>query len=139
MADAVEATPAGEKLVLIVDDDDSVRELLEFVVKKEGFRVVTAADGEEGLRKIQELLPHLVILDLMLPKYGGFEILRALQNGATAVIPIIVVTGRYSDRSTTEMIRQESNVVDFMEKPIKPPVLAMNLHRILKTRPEAKT
>jgi DNA-binding response OmpR family regulator len=124
-----------DKLIMIVDDDDSVREFLEFIVKKEGFQAATAADGEEGITKIQELLPHLVILDLMLPRYGGFEVLRQLQNGATANIPIIIITGRYTDRTTAEMIRQESNVVDFLEKPVKPAILGMVIHRVLRTTP----
>ncbi|MBI5242006.1 MAG: response regulator [Elusimicrobia bacterium] len=126
---------SSDKLVMIVDDDESVRDLLEFVVKKEGFRVETAADGEEGLNKIQSMLPDLILLDLMLPRYGGFEVPRQLQGGGTAKIPIIIITGRYTDRTTAEMIRQESNVMDFMEKPLKPAVLAMSLHKILKTRP----
>lgn len=138
MAPEEELASAEDKLIVVVDDDDSVRELLEFIAKKEGFRVETAADGEEGLRKIQELLPNLVLLDLMLPKYGGFEILRQLQTEPTAKIPIIIITGRYTDRTTTEMIRQESNVVDFLEKPVKPPLLAMGLHKILKTRPKMR-
>ena len=122
-------------LVMIIDDDDSVRELLEFIVKKEGFKVDSAADGEEGLNKIRSLLPNLVILDLMLPRYGGFEVLRQLQNAETGHIPIVIITGRYTDRTTSEMIRQESNVMDFLEKPIKPQVLGIALHKILKTRP----
>jgi DNA-binding response OmpR family regulator len=126
---------SSDRLVMIVDDDESVRDLLEFVVKKEGFRVETAADGEEGLNKIQSMLPDLILLDLMLPRYGGFEVLRQLQSGETAKIPIIIITGRYTDRTTAEMIRQESNVMDFMEKPLKPAVLALSLHKILKTRP----
>lgn len=130
-----ELTSSKDKLVIIVDDDDSVRELLEFVVKKEGFRVETAADGEEGISKIQQLLPDLIILDLMLPRYGGFEVLRQLQAGDTARIPIVIITGRYTDRTTSEMIRQESNVMDFLEKPIKPAVLGMAIHKILRTRP----
>ncbi len=129
----------AEKLVCVIDDDDSVRELLEFLVKKEGFRCETASDGEEGLNKIQKLLPDLVVLDLMLPRYGGFEILRQLQGGETAKIPIIIVTGRYTDRTTSEMIRQESNVMDFLEKPVKPAVLSVALHKILKTQPPLST
>jgi CheY-like chemotaxis protein len=126
------------KIVMIVDDDDSIRELLEFVVKKEGFQVDKAADGEEALQKIGKVKPHVILLDLMLPRYGGFEVLRHLQSGETARIPIIVLTGRYTDRSTAEMIRQESNVVEFLEKPVKPPVLTQLIHKILKTRPPEK-
>ncbi|MBI4678390.1 MAG: response regulator [Elusimicrobia bacterium] len=125
----------ADKLIVIVDDDDSVRELLEFVVTKEGFRVQTAVDGEEAVRRISEIMPDLVILDMMLPRYGGFEVLRELQHGPTASIPIVIITGRYSDRSTTDMIRQESNVREFLEKPVRPPALAMLLHKLLHTRP----
>ncbi len=135
MADDEKLTNPGDKLVLVVDDDSSVLELIEFMVKKEGFRVEKAVDGAEALHKILALRPDIVLLDLMLPRYGGFEILRQVQIGDTANIPIIVITGRYTDHSTSEMIRQESNVVEFLEKPIKVPVLSALLHRILKTQP----
>jgi CheY-like chemotaxis protein len=120
------------KLVLVIDDDDGVRELLTFLVKKEGYRVECAVDGEEGYQKAERLKPDLILLDLMMPRYGGFEVLRQLQSGGLSRIPIVVVTGRYTDRSTSEMIRQESNVVDFLEKPLKPNVLTSTLERLLK-------
>ncbi|MBI4655874.1 MAG: response regulator [Elusimicrobia bacterium] len=125
----------SQKLVMIVDDDESVRELLEFIVKKEGFKVETAKDGEEALKKARQVTPDLILLDLMLPKYGGFEILRELQIEDTLSIPIIIITGRYTDRSTSDMIKQEANVKDFLEKPVKPAVLASLIHKILKTQP----
>ncbi|OGS13572.1 MAG: hypothetical protein A2234_01635 [Elusimicrobia bacterium RIFOXYA2_FULL_58_8] len=126
----------ADKLVLIVDDDDSVRELIEFVVKKEGFRVDKAADGEEALKKARTINPDLILLDLMLPKFGGFEILRELQGDETESIPIVIITGRYTDRSTSEMIKQEPNVKDFIEKPVKPQVLSAVMHKILHTQPK---
>lgn len=135
MPEAEELGRPQDKLIIVIDDDESVRELMEFIVKKEGFRTDTAADGEEGIKKVHEQMPDLVLLDLMLPRYGGFEILREMQSGECCRIPILVVTGRYTDRTTAEMIRQESNVLDFMEKPIKPAVLAVALHKILKTKP----
>ncbi len=122
------------KLVLVVDDDDSVREMLEFIVKKEGFRVETAADGEDGVLKAETLAPDLIILDLMLPRYGGFELLRRLQAGERRSVPIVVVTGRYTDRSTADLIRQESNVVEFLEKPVKPAVLGAAIQKIIGQR-----
>ncbi len=133
------AEPLGNtKLVLIIDDDEAVRELLTFLVTKEGFRAECAIDGEDGLQKAERLSPDLIILDLMMPRYGGFEVLRQLQAGDLSRIPIVVVTGRYTDRSTAELIRQESNVADFLEKPLKPNVLGATLERLLKPRtPEA--
>lgn len=124
----------GAKLVLVVDDDDSVREMLEFIVKKEGFRVETAVDGEDGIQKAEKLSPDLIVLDLMLPRYGGFELLRRLQGGEHRGIPIVVVTGRYTDRATADLIRQESNVVEFLEKPVKAATLAAVLQRIIGKR-----
>jgi len=126
---------SSERLILIVDDDESVRDLLEFIIKKEGFRVETASDGQEAIEKAKKLFPDLILLDLMLPRYGGFEILRELQGDETSKIPIIIITGRYTDRSTSEMIKQEINVVEFIEKPVKTNVLAATLHKILKTTP----
>ncbi|MEK7233928.1 MAG: response regulator [Elusimicrobiota bacterium] len=123
------------KLILVIDDDDKVREFMTFLVQEEGYRVECARDGEDGYQKAGRLKPDLILLDLMMPHYGGFEVLRQLQLGELTRIPIVVVTGRYIDRSTAEMIRQESNVVDFLEKPFKPNVLAAALHRILDAEP----
>ena len=131
------SNPAN-KLVLIVDDDESIRKLIEFVVKKEGFKVEKAMDGEEALRKARQISPDLILLDLMLPKFGGVEILRELQSDETAGIPIIIITGRYTEHSISDMIKQEPNVKDFIEKPLKPQALAAALHKILKTQPPQK-
>ena len=128
----------ADKLVLIVDDDEAVRDLIEFVIKKEGFKVDKAADGEEALQKARQVSPDLIHLDLMLPKFGGFAILRELQSDETVNIPIVIITGRYTDRSTSDMIKQEPNVKDFIEKPVKPQVLAGVVHKILKTQPPMK-
>lgn len=126
--------PEDAKLVLVIDDDDGIRELLTFLVKKEGYRSEIAVDGEDGFRKAEAVTPDLIVLDLMMPRYGGFEVLRQLQTGGLSKIPIIVVTGRYTDRSTAEMIRQESNVIDFLEKPLKPAVFSAALNRVLGPR-----
>jgi DNA-binding response OmpR family regulator len=125
----------ADKMILIVDDDDSVRELIEFIVRKEGFRVEKAADGEEALTKARAGNPDLILLDLMLPKLGGFEVLRELQSDETGGIPIVIITGRYTDRSTSDMIKQEPNVRDFIEKPVKPQILTSLIHKLLKTQP----
>ena len=129
-------TEVTAKTVLVIDDDEGIRELLTFLVKKEGYKAEVAVDGEQGFRKAESLRPDLIVLDLMMPRYGGFEVLRQLQAGGLTKIPIVVVTGRYTDRSTSEMIRQESNVVDFIEKPLKPAVFSATLSRLLGPRPE---
>lgn len=124
----------GEKLILIVDDDDSVMELFDFIARKEGFKTVKATSGGAAIKTTRLLHPALVLLDLMLPKPGGFEVMRELQVDDTSDIPIVIVTGRYMDRSTSEMIKQEPNVKGFLEKPVEPQALAALLHTLLKTR-----
>ena len=125
----------GEKLVLLVDDDESLLDLMEHVVKQEGFRTDRAEDGPEALRKTQALSPDIIVLDMMLPGLGGYEVLRQLQAVGCGDIPIIIVTGRTMDREGVELIRQESNVKEFMEKPVRPAMLASALHRLLQTQP----
>ena len=120
------------RLVLVVDDDEGVRELLSMLIKKEGWNVETAEDGLEGERKALALKPDAIVLDLMLPRYGGFELLKQLQSTELSKVPIIVVTGRYTDPSTTDMIRQESNVVELLEKPVKAMRFILALQRILR-------
>ncbi|MDO8805563.1 MAG: response regulator [Elusimicrobiota bacterium] len=129
---------SADKLVLIVDDEKGIRELLEIVVRREGFRAELSEDGEDALNKARTLSPDIIILDLMLPKSGGFEVLHELQAEETANIPIIVITGRNMDRSTADMIRREANVREYIEKPLKTEVLAARLHQLLKTRPPAR-
>ena len=120
------------RLVLVVDDDEGVRELLSMLIKKEGWRVETAEDGLDGERKALALKPDLIVLDLMLPRYGGFELLKQLQSSEISRVPVVVVTGRYTDPSTADMIRQESNVVELLEKPVKAARFILALQRILR-------
>ena len=119
------------RLVLVIDDDEDVRAFLSALIKKEGWRAETADDGAEGERKALALKPDLIVLDLMLPRYGGFELLKRLQGAERSPTPIVVVTGRYMDGSTAEMIRQESNVVEFLEKPVQAARFILALRRTL--------
>lgn len=124
-----------EKLILLVDDDESLLDLMEHVVQKEGFRTDRAMDGTEALRKAEALQPDLLILDFMLPGMGGYEVLRELQASGNGSIPVIVITGRHMDRKNIEMVKMEHNVKEFMEKPLRPAIMAATIHNLLKTRP----
>jgi CheY-like chemotaxis protein len=125
----------GDKLALLVDDDASLLDLMEHVVRQEGFRTDRAEDGAEALRKAQALNPDILILDMLLPGMGGYEVLRQLQACGCGDIPIIVVTGRALDAKGVDLLRHEPNVKEFMAKPIRPAVLASMIHRLLRTRP----
>jgi len=135
--DQVFGSPA-DKLVLLVDDDESLLDLMAHVVKKEGFRIDRAVDGAEALKKVEALHPDLLVLDMMLPGVGGYEVVRQMQALGFGSVPIVIVTGRQMDRQSIDLIRQESNVAEFMEKPVRPAILAAVLHRVLKTQPPAR-
>ncbi|TPW20018.1 MAG: response regulator receiver protein [Elusimicrobia bacterium] len=134
--------PAGPetKLVFIVDDDDAVLEVLAQTVASDGFSVSAFADGIEMMRELEDpaaRLPDLILLDLMLPVQGGYEILRHLQLGRTKSIPVIVITGRNIDPDMSRIMRQEPNLRDLVKKPIRANALMAILHRLLKTAPPA--
>lgn len=129
------ASPA-DKLILVVDDDETVRSFLEMSAGLQGFRIVTAVDGLDAGAKLASQTPDLIITDLMMPGQGGYEFLRSLQGSATARIPVFVVTGSALDDSTIKMIRSEANVVEFVSKPVKMAKFVAALHRTLKTKPK---
>lgn len=78
--------------VLVVDDEPMVVEVVERYLSREGFAVSTAADGEHALAAFHEVGPHLVVLDLMLPKIGGMEVCREIRR--FSAVPIIMLTAR---------------------------------------------
>lgn len=123
-----------DKLVLVVDDDRSVVQLFELALLQEGFRVATATDGSEALEKTESLKPDLVLLDLMLPEYGGTEVLELMRRRLAKPPAVVVITGRFGDEPAKEAIRRLPNVAAYLEKPVRPAVLAELLHGILGTR-----
>ena len=123
------------RTVLVVDDDESLLDIVEHVERREGFRTDRAVDGPEALRKAEALMPDLILLDFMLPGKGGYEVVRELQATGNGGIPVIVITGRQLDDKQIALVRLESNVKEFLTKPLRPAVLAALIHSILKTRP----
>lgn len=137
---AAEPAPASpkDKLVLVVDDDDAIRDLIEMTASSQGFQVVTAENGLKAAAKLSEKPVDLIITDLMMPGQGGYEFLRTLQQAGGANVPVFVVSASQLDTSTVQMIRQEANVVEFIPKPIKMPLFVAALHKHLKTAPRSK-
>ena len=84
----------GSPKVLVAEDDRSVRMTIEFVLEDEGFEVHMAADGAEALQKALEILPDVILLDQIMPKMDGKEVLAALRaDDSTRSIPVVVLTG----------------------------------------------
>jgi CheY-like chemotaxis protein len=127
-----------DKLVLVVDDDPGIVGLFTETVRSEGFRVASATDGEEALEQVATLKPDLILLDLMLPGYGGYEVIQELKTGGGNQTPVVVISGRFADKSVAAKLKVEPTVVAFLDKPIKPLDLIELLHKTLKTVPRKK-
>lgn len=86
------------KKILIVDDEPNIVISLEFLMKKEGFTVAVAVDGEEALAKVASFEPDLILLDVMMPKKSGFEVCEALRaDPARAGLQIVMLTAKGRD------------------------------------------
>jgi DNA-binding response OmpR family regulator len=99
--------------VLVVDDELSLRDTLEYNLKKQGYQVETAADGNAALSKARESKPDVIILDIMLPGMDGFEVCRAIRKEMTT--PILMLTAR--DDEIDRVVGLEVGADDYLTKP----------------------
>src|SRR6266487_6932073 len=99
--------------ILLVDDEDSVQKLLAYPLERDGFRVVSARDGEEALERFADEQVDLVVLDLMLPKLDGLEVCKRLR--AQSSVPIIMLTAR--DDELDKVLGLELGADDYITKP----------------------
>ena len=87
-----------DKRILVIEDDRILRRACEASLTKRGFIVLTASNGEEGIRQAQELMPDLILLDMRMPKLSGAETLAALkQNEKTRPIPVVILSNSSSE------------------------------------------
>lgn len=101
--------------VLLAEDDRFLRKAAETALKRQGFGVLSAVDGEEALRVARTEAPDLILLDLIMPKLQGFEVLRALKaDGATAAIPVIVLSNLGQDSDVKQAM--EAGAVAYFVK-----------------------
>jgi diguanylate cyclase (GGDEF)-like protein len=117
--------------ILIVEDDESVSELLKFAIEKNGFRTKVASDGNKALELLKTSIPDLIVMDMMMPGKSGLEVIRELQAKEFSSIPIVVVSGGFADNLLWKTVRFEPNVKDYMEKPIQPGKLINKINSIL--------
>jgi two-component system phosphate regulon response regulator PhoB len=119
----------SKEQILIVDDEQEIRELISFNLQREGFSVVTAATGEEALSITQHKRPDLIVLDLMLPGMDGLEVCKAL---SAYDIPILMVTAKSEDADI--ILGLEMGADDYVTKPFSPRVLAARVRAVLRRK-----
>lgn len=123
--------------VLIVDDEQDLRRLLGYFLKKEGYEVLEAATGEEALNLAREDPPDLIILDLMLPGIDGIEVCRLLKrNESTVSIPIIMLTAKGAEADIVKGL--ETGADDYVPKPFSTAVLVARVKSLLRRSAERR-
>ena len=118
--DAPSKHPRGDRVVLIVDDEDDIRRMLRRVLTERDVRVVEASRGTEALQMVRDHTPDVILLDAMLPEIHGFDICRRIKGSKKyGHIPIIMVSAVYRGWRFAEDLKQSYGVTDFLEKPFK--------------------
>jgi two-component system phosphate regulon response regulator PhoB len=116
----------GKESVLVVEDEDDIRELLRYNLAKEGYRVTCVASGEEALKNARSRLPDIILLDLMLPGMDGPEVCRLLkQDPQTRNLPIVMITAKGEEVDIVTGL--ELGADDYITKPFSPRVLLARL------------
>ena len=129
------------KTILIIDDEDDFREILDYNLRKEGFNVLQASNGKEGINMTEKHNPDLIVLDVMMPEMDGIEVceqIRLLPN--TENIRICFLTARSEDYS--QIAGFDAGGDDYVTKPIKPKVIISRIKAILRrddSRSQEKT
>jgi len=107
------------EIILVVEDEKNILELLKYNLEKEGYRVLTTQNGEEGLKMAREVLPSLILLDVMLPGMDGLEVCKTLRtNPATANLAIIILTAKGEE--VDRVLGLELGADDYVTKPFSP-------------------
>ena len=119
----------SSELILLVDDEPSIVQLLRMYLERDNFRVESVGDGEAALEAIKQSMPQLVVLDVMLPRLDGFEILRRLRAENNPVA-IIMLTAR--DEDIDKILGLELGADDYLTKPFNPRELVARIKAILR-------
>ncbi|HET6527279.1 MAG TPA: response regulator [Balneolaceae bacterium] len=122
---------SDQQTILVVDDEQDLLELIEYNLKKEGFDVLTAEDGKEGIEVARGHHPSLVLLDIMMPKMDGLEVVEHLrQDEQLGDIPIIFLTARGDEK--TEIQGLDKGGDDYITKPISTKKLISRIKAVLR-------
>lgn len=124
--------------ILVIEDDPDIRELVSYNLGKEGYTVVGAETGEQGLSLLSTANPDLIVLDIMLPGADGLEVLRTLKrSAATERIPVVMTTAKSEDSDIVSGL--ELGADDYVAKPFSPKVLIARVRAVLRRVSEKAT
>ncbi|GJM42133.1 MAG: hypothetical protein DHS20C20_24150 [Ardenticatenaceae bacterium] len=119
-----------KKLIMLVDDEPNLRELLRQMLELGGFDVVEAVDGQEALEKLEDNIPDVMILDVMMPNMDGVSLCKKLRAGTTfARLPIIMLSGKTQHRAVQEGLAAGAN--QYLCKPITIEELLQSVRALL--------
>ena len=119
------------KKILIVDDEQDIVESLKFVLETSNYTCYCAYNGEDGLRMAKEIMPDLIILDVMMPKINGYKISRLLKfDNKYKDIPILMLTARSQEED--KLIGEETGVDEYLTKPFDLDVVLQKVDEYLK-------
>jgi two-component system alkaline phosphatase synthesis response regulator PhoP len=117
--------------ILLVDDEPDILEFLSYNIRKEGYKVFTASNGEEAIKLTQQLNPSLIILDVMMPKMDGIETCQVIRKDLNLVQPLIAfLTARSEDYA--QIAGFEAGGDDYISKPIRPRLLISKIEALLR-------
>lgn len=124
--------------ILVVDDDPEIREAIGLILEANGYKVVSAQDGLDGLNKLKEEKPDLMVLDLLMPRLDGFGVCKELKDprwAKYAHMPIIILSSVREDASRRRYELEtgvQLDVDDYVEKPIEHTVLLERIGKVLR-------
>lgn len=121
--------------VLLIEDDDNLRDALSLALHRYGHKVTAAASGEAGLAALADGAPDIVVLDVMLPGVDGFEVCRRIR--ARSGVPVIMLTARGEDVDVVSGL--ETGADDYVVKPVQPRILDARIKAVLRRTPTAPT
>jgi two-component system phosphate regulon response regulator PhoB len=133
---ATPVTPTGQK-ILVIEDEKALADVLGYNLRREGYDVTLAYDGQEGLKQASTKLPDLIVLDLMLPTISGTEVLRELRSSdRTREIPVIILTAKAEEAD--QVVGFTLGADDYVTKPFSVKVLIQRI-KAVKRRSEGTT
>lgn len=119
-----------QRTILIVEDEDILREIMKDYLLNEGYNILEAIDGKEALSIFEEYEVHLIILDIMLPELDGWAVCRRIRKKSN--VPIIMLTARVDEDDT--LLGFELGADDYVTKPYSPPILLARAKRLMESR-----